>query len=204
MHRTAFHPIVVLLASALAVGCSERSPTAVGSSAPDADAAAATSSFGQPPETGVVRAEFPDVICGIDVMTSFFRAGTTYEPEVPGGPPVRTTGTARITWTNPLNGKSLEFNGGGQILRQTKAIHPDGSFTVRDEFLGLGVQLKLPNGPVLSFAAGRVVVEILVTPLPGGGFMVSDLEVLFLAGPRPPESELQSPAFCAVVIDALT
>jgi hypothetical protein len=160
-----------------------------------------THTAGQVPDAGVFTGEFPGTICGIDVITSIFVAGATWP--APFGPPDRETGVNVATFTNPENGQWIQIRRAGQVTREIVAFHEDGSFTVREEFDGLKGELRVASGPPLTFDAGRIIFQFLVVPLPGGSFLVTNVETLFEAGPHRDPPLRQTPEFCEIVQGAL-
>lgn len=187
---------VAALATTLVPGCSE-SPAGLAENAIAPPVAAV--SRGQPVQAGVVRAEFPDNLCGIDVSTSLFVGGSRFAAT---GSPTTEAGQIRVTWTNPVTGKVLQLLFTGLIITEEPSFNEDGSFTLLQVFIGQGAKLQAPAGPVLSLTGGRFEIELLFTPTAEGGFAVELLVFRILAGTG--EAPVFSSAFCETVIAALT
>lgn len=201
--RSSALTVLVLIPGILA-GCADAAPTDLAAPRPD-DAAFAQNpgqlTAGEIPETGVFRGVFPNTsICGIDVTTTVFDTDAEWPAEF--GPPTREAGLNVLTWINEVNGNWVESRLTGQVTREILEFFPDGSFMVHETFTH-GVQLRTATGAPLALSAGRLVLEFIVVPLPGGGFQLTSLETLFVAGPRDDGNLLQSPAFCAIVEDVL-
>jgi hypothetical protein len=196
----------LILCAGLAAACADTNPTAIEDplvGPATAQASQGTHTAGQMPDAGVFTGEFPGTICGIDVITSMFIAGAIWPAPFSGHPPDRETVVNVATFTNPENGQWIQYRRAGQVTREIVAFHEDGSFTVRDEVDGLKGELRVASGPPLTFSAGRIIVQILVVPLPGGGFLVTNVETLFEAGPHREDGLWQSPGFCEIVEGAL-
>lgn len=201
--RSAPVPVLVLIFGTIA-GCGDAAPTAV-DAPPPGDVSFARSpgqlTAGQIPETGVSTVEIPNsFICGIEVTAIVF--DTDAEWPAPFGPPVREAGMSIITWINEDNGQWISSQVAGQVTREIVEFFPDGSFKVHEVFTH-GVKLSTGAGAPLAISAGRLVLEFTVVPLPGGDFELTNVEFLFVAGPREDGNLVESPAFCAIVEDAL-
>lgn len=194
----------LVLTLALAAACGDADPTAVDGLLPDTPALSqgpGQLTAGQIPETGVLRGEIPNsLVCGIEVTTTVFDAGADWP--APFGPPVREAGMNILTWTNEDNGQWIASRVAGQTTREIVEFFPDGSFKVH-EVISNGVQLRTATGAPLALSAGRLILEFVVVLLPGGDFELTNLEFLFVAGPRNDGNWLNSPEFCALVEDAL-
>lgn len=194
----------LVLTLAVVAACGDAGPTAVDGLRPDEPAQAQRPgqlTAGQIPETGVLRGEIPNsFVCGIEVTTTVFDAGVDWP--APFGPPVREAGMNILTWTNEDNGQWIASRLAGQVTREIIEFFPDGSFKVHEVF-SHGVQLRTATGAPLALSAGRLILEFVVVPLPGGGFELTNVEFLFVAGLRDDGNLLNSPEFCAIVEDAL-
>lgn len=191
--------VVSVVAAIVALSCDADLPTDVIEPAPPSSRVAASS--GPPVQTGVIRATFPDNVCGIDVTGSVFVAGALFGPVLPGGVPTKQTGTTVITWT-AANGKSVQRRGAGQILQRDFGVDEDGTFRVVEVITGLLGQLKTPDGPVILADVGKLALRQRIRLNPDGSATVLESAIVESAGPHPiVESGLA--LFCEVVTDAL-
>lgn len=189
----------------LAAGCADGGPTAPdGSSSalvPAAPTPTSASVTGSPDQTGVSHSSGSGIVCGLPVEFTVFNAGAAWD--APFGPPTDEARTNVLTLTNPANSKSVSVQTAGRVTREIVAFHPDGSFTVREEFDGAVSRIQTSEGELLTIGAGRLILEFRAIPRPGG-FDLADLEVVFEAGTTEQAPPLFSPVFCEIVVDALT
>lgn len=199
----ALSALVALLVTTLLVGCTDSVPTAVDGDATSEAASVAALSKVKPTTTGVItRDTFEDAeVCGIPVSTELFRAGAEWENPLPANPPLRGTGTVRVTWT-AANGKSVQLHSSGQAIREITEWIDDRTFRATETVIGAKQKIKTPHGPPLIMDVGRIVFGFLVHLPEAGGFIVLEREILEMSGPHP---QAEDPAlFCQIVTGALT
>lgn len=206
----------LLLATGLVVGCTDGGPTSPGeplvldqeaafAGLPPGAVLAAANGTG-PEESGVILdVSFPGQICGIPVIISMFRTGAAFGDLF--GQPADEAGSLLITYTNPANGHSVEYHRTGLITRELldSGVLDSGEFwiEVREDYRGLRGKINASGGPVRATSAGRIVVDLRVIFLEGGGFTVELLGMPFLAGFEDPASHFESPEQCAIMEDIL-
>lgn len=201
--RGALSALVAVLVTTLFVGCTDSVPTAVDGHATSEAASVAALSKVKPTTTGVItRATFEDAeVCGIPVSTELFRAGAQWENPLPGHPPLKGTGTVRVTWT-AANGKSIQLHASGQAIREITEWIDDRTFRATETVIGAPQTLKTPHGPPLVMDVGRIVFGFLIQLSETGGFIILEREILEMSGPHP---QAEDPAlFCQIVTEVLT
>ena len=101
------------------------------------------------------------------------------------------------TFTAAASQKSIVFRAANQFSRRTTPIdNGDGTQTFIVTFKGLFEQIKIPNGPVLSFDAGTVTFANTFKP----GEDIPSSVIVELHGPHP---DADGSIFCDVVVPAL-
>jgi len=198
-------PITFLLMTTLVLGCADIPSAVQEHPAPGAiGAATVAAGKGGPANSGVLaRFTFPDdEICGISVTTDLFLAGAEWEPAFPGHPPLKATGTLKLTWTT-VDGKSLQLHSSGNTVREITEWIDENTFRATETATGLRDALSTPQGPVFLRDVGRIVIENLVELQEGGGFVVLDTEILEVSGPHP-HAESGFTLLCAAVTSVLS
>jgi hypothetical protein len=110
------------------------------------------------------------------------------------------TSSVRQTFTNPLNGKSVQINAKGQSVGSEAVIDQTANtITFTTTFKGLPEQIKLASGPVLSRDAGLISFAD-TFDLTTGEFLG---ETVTQHGPHP-EADADFELLCDVITPALT
>jgi hypothetical protein len=199
-------PITFLLMTTLVLGCADNITRAVEEHpAPGVSGAAtAAADKGGPANSGVLaRFTFPDdEICGISVTTDLFLAGAEWEPAFPGHPPLKATGTLRLTWTT-ADGKSLQLHSAGNTVREITEWIDENTFRATETSTGLRDALSTPQGLVFLRDVGRIVIGSLVELQEDGGFLILETEILEVSGPHP-HAESGFTLLCAAVTSVLS
>lgn len=199
-------PITFLLMTTLVLGCADNLPTAVEEHPAPGAVGAATDAAGKggPANSGILaRVTFPDdEICGISVTTDLFLAGAEWEPALPGHPPLKATGTLKLTWTT-ADGKSLQLRSAGNTVREITEWVGDNRFRATETSTGLRDALRTPQGPVFLADVGRIVIGNLVEVQENGEFAVLTTEILEVSGPHP-HAESGFTLLCAAVTSVLS
>jgi hypothetical protein len=109
------------------------------------------------------------------------------------------TSSVSVTFTNPLNGKSVILSNAGQISGPAPIIDEEaGTITFITSFIGLPEKIQTARGPVLLRDAGFVTF-VDTFDLETGEFISGDVVI---KGPHPDlESDFQ--LFCQVITQAL-
>jgi hypothetical protein len=148
-----------------------------------------------------INDSFPNSYCDIDgtsvlqgvVNRTLFSDGTFIQ-----------TRNLTETFTATTSQKSIVIRSADQFTRRSPPIdNGDGTFTFIVTFKGLFEQIRIPNGPVLSFDAGTVTFAntFAIDEDGNGTFVSSTIEGLH--GPHP-EVLSDGALFCDVVVPALT
>ena len=109
------------------------------------------------------------------------------------------TVSARITLTNPANGKSVIISNAGQVTGTAVVDEAAGTVTFVTTFTGLPEKIQTAQGPVLLRDAGVAVVTD-VFDLATGDLISSDIS---FKGPHP-DLESDFALFCEVITGALS
>jgi hypothetical protein len=139
---------------------------------------------------------FSAVLCGIPVdgvatgVDNFF--------VYPDGS-FKDTASVKITWTNPVNGKSVIVSNKGQVTGTSIVDEAAGTITFVTTFKGLPEQIKTANGSLLLRDAG-IAVFTDVFDLATGDPISSDFSI---KGPHP-DLESDFVLFCEVIVPALS
>ena len=140
---------------------------------------------------------FPNSYCGID-GTSVVK-GVNTVIRFPGTFPTFIDNLELTeTFTATDSQKSIVLHFANQCTRRTQPIdNGDGTLTFIVSFKGLAEQIRIANGPVLSFDAGTI--TFANTFQANGPFLSSTL--VEMHGPHP---DADGSIFCDVVVPALT
>jgi hypothetical protein len=137
-----------------------------------------------------------DEVCGIPVSTTvvvtanffLFADGTAKD-----------TSSVRVTFTNPVNGKSVILSNAGQIRDIVPVIDEEaGTITFTTSFKGLPEKIQTAHGPVLLRDAG-IITFTDTFDLNTGDFLFSEVTV---RGPHP-EADSDFTLLCEVITGAL-
>jgi hypothetical protein len=109
------------------------------------------------------------------------------------------TSSVRLTFTNPVNGKSVIISNAGQVTGTALVDEDAGTVTFVTTFKGLPEKIQTANGPVLLRDAG-VAVFTDVFDLATGAPISSDFSI---KGPHP-DLESDFALFCDVITGALS
>jgi hypothetical protein len=144
------------------------------------------------PNTEICGIEGTSVISGVQNVTRY-SDGTFLE-----------TGTFTETFTATASQKSIVIRAANQFSRRSVPIdNGDGTFTFIVTFKGLHEQIRIANGPVLSFDAGTITfANTFAIDEDGNGTFVSST-IVGLHGLHP-EALSDGTLFCDVVVPALT
>jgi hypothetical protein len=110
------------------------------------------------------------------------------------------TSSVMVTFTNPVNGKSIALSNAGQITGQAIVDEEAGTITFIDSYKGLPEKIQSASGPVLLRDAG-IVTFANTFDLETEEFISG--EVLVNKGPHP-EADSDFELFCDVMSEALT
>jgi hypothetical protein len=114
------------------------------------------------------------------------------------------TFTFTETFTATASQKSIVIRAAAEFTRRSTPIdNGDGTLTFVVTFNGLHEQLRIPNGPVLSFDAGTVTFANTFRANEDGTFTFVSSTIEGLHGPHP-EALSDFELFCDVVVPALT
>ena len=144
---------------------------------------------------------FPDNFCDIPgtsefriVVNSTYYADGTFKHLL----------SVTQTFTATASQKSIVIRTADQFSRRITPIdNGDGTLTFVVSFKGLFEQLRIANGPVLSFDAGTVTLANTFAVDADGNFTFVGTEIVGLGGPHP-EVLSDGTLFCDVVVPALT
>jgi hypothetical protein len=110
------------------------------------------------------------------------------------------TSSVSVTFTNPVNGKSVIVSNAGQIVGPPGIVDEEaGTITFLVSYKGLPEKIQTAGGPVLLRDAG-VITFADTFDLATGDFISSDV---LIKGPHP-EADSDFTLFCQVVSGALT
>lgn len=140
---------------------------------------------------------FSDEVCGIPVdidivvTDNFF----LYADES-----FKDTSSVMVTFTNPVNGKSVVLSSAGQITGQAIVDEEAGTITFLTSFTGLPEKIQTAAGPVLLRDAG-IITFADTFDLETGEFI--SFEITVNKGPHP-EANSDFTLFCEVISGALS
>jgi len=149
-----------------------------------------------------------DEVCGISVVTTIDIINNFHVRLGKNGFPLfQVTGVGTVTFTNPVNGKSVENQFAGASKDLTVVDNGDGTITVRTAVTGLAQRITSSDGTAAIMDVGRVV---FVGILDYNGTPADTEDDIFLSGyvesisgPHP-DLESDFALFCEEVIPALT
>ena len=150
-----------------------------------------------------------DEVCGIPVITTIDVIFNYQERLARSGFPLfMGTGRGTVTWTNPVNGRTVTNHVAGVFFKDLTAIdNGDGTITVRTAITGLPEQVRLPDGTIAIQDVGRVVFVNVIdyggTPTDTEDDETISSSVESVSGPHP-ELESDFTLFCPTVVAALT
>jgi hypothetical protein len=139
---------------------------------------------------------FSDEICGIPVDVEIVVTDNFF---LYADDSFKDTSSFRATFTNPVNGKSVNLSSAGQIRGSAIVDEEAGTVTFVTTFKGLPEKIQTDNGPVLLRDAG-IATFIDTFDLETGEFISSDV---IIKGPHP-DLESDFTLFCEVISEALT
>lgn len=141
---------------------------------------------------------FSDEICGIPVdvdlviTDNFFLLANGDFKDISSG---------RITYTNPVNGKSVIVSFAGQVIGPPPIVDEEaGTITFLASYKGLPEKIQTSHGPILLRDAG-IITFADTFDLVTGEFISSEISVV--NGPHP-EADSDFTLFCEVITAALT
>jgi hypothetical protein len=149
-----------------------------------------------------------DEVCGVPVTTTVDVIDNGQVRLAHSGFPLfKDTGRGKITWTNPVTGKSVSNFFAGTTKDLTVVDNGDGTITLRTAITGVPEKITVANGKAITMDVGRVVFVSVIdyngTPTNTDDDVLISQSVESISGPHP---ELQSDftLFCQVVVPALT
>jgi len=140
---------------------------------------------------------FSDEVCGIPVDADLVVTDNFF---LYADGSFKDTSSFRITFTNPVNGKSVVLSSAGQISGPSAIVDEEaGTITFVTSYKGLPEKIRIANGPVLLRDAGLITFAD-TFDLETGDFISS--EIIVNKGPHP-EAESDFTLFCEVMTEAL-
>jgi hypothetical protein len=149
-----------------------------------------------------------DEVCGVPVTTTVDVIDNGQVRLAHSGFPLfKDTGRGKITWTNPVTGKSVSNFFAGTTKDLTVVDNGDGTITLRTAITGVPEKITLSNGKPITMDVGRVVFVSVIdyngTPTNTDDDVLISQSVESISGPHP-ELESDFTLFCQVVVPALT
>jgi hypothetical protein len=150
-----------------------------------------------------------DQVCGIDVTTTVTFVDNELERIAQSGFPLfQGTGRGVVTWTNPVNGKSISLSFAGLSFKDLTAIdNGDGTITVTTQTTGVPEILTTPDGAIVNMDVGRIVTATVIdyngTPTNVDDDINLSQTLLSQSGPHP-DLDSDFTLFCENVTAALT
>ena len=144
------------------------------------------------PDTEICGIEGTSVISGVENI-KLFSDGTFID-----------NANTTETFTATASQKSIVIHGAGQFTRRSVPIdNGDGTLTFIVTFKGLHEQIRIANGPVLSFDAGTITFANTFADNGDGTFTFVSSTIVELHGMHP-DALSDGTLFCDVVVPALT
>jgi hypothetical protein len=150
-----------------------------------------------------------DEVCGVPVTTTVDIIVNDQERLARSGFPLfKDTGRATVTWTNPVNGKSVTLFFAGVFAKDLTVVdNGDGTITLRTAVTGVPEKITLSNGHAVTMDVGRVVFVSVIdyngTPTDDTDDVTISSSIESVSGPHP-ELESDGALFCQVVVAGLT
>jgi hypothetical protein len=150
---------------------------------------------------------FPEDLCGVPVISSLdLILNNQQRLATSGFPLLKHTVRGRVTWTNPVTGKSIRNFFAGAIRDLTVTDNGNGTVTLRTAVSGVQEEITLSDGTVAIKDVGRIVYVDVIdyhgTLIDRTDDQVLSESIESIAG-KNPEAE-NSTLFCTTVIAALT
>lgn len=139
---------------------------------------------------------FSDEICGIPVDVELVVTDNFF---LYADESFKDTSSFMATFTNPVNGKSVNLSSAGQIRGSALVDEEAGTVTFVTTYKGLPEKIQTANGSVLLRDAG-IISFVDTFDLDTGEFISSDV---IIKGPHP-EADSDFTLFCEVISEALT
>jgi len=140
---------------------------------------------------------FSDEVCGIPVDATVVVTDNFF---LYADESFKDTSSFKITFTNPVNGKSVRVSSAGQVTGPPPIVDEGaGTITFLTSFKGLPEKIQTANGRVLLRDAG-IITFADTFDLETGEFISSEIVV---KGPHP-EADSDFTLFCEVISEALT
>ena len=139
---------------------------------------------------------FSDEICGIPVDVELVVTDNFF---LYADESFKDTSSFMATFTNPVNGKSVNLSSAGQITGSAIVDEEAGTVTFVTTYKGLPEKIQTANGRVLLRDAG-IISFVDTFDLDTGEFISSDV---IIKGPHP-EADSDFTLFCEVITEALT
>jgi len=149
-----------------------------------------------------------DQVCDVPVTTTIdFIVNDQERLAKSGFPLFKDTGRGTITWTNPVNGKSVTGFFAGAFKDLTVVDNGDGTITLRTALTGIAEKIRLAHGRAATMDVGRVVSVAVLdyngTPTDTEDDVLISESIESISG-RAPDLQSGFALFCQVVVPGLT